>query len=77
LFEIDSRINLEHQIHSAGRVTRWQISAFITAAARRYLAARATSVFLLSSASDVCCDKQTCLLAETAECLVFLKANLA
>ena len=49
-------------------------------AARRYLAAPATSVpseRLFSSAGDIADDKRTCLLAENLERLVFLKPNLA
>jgi len=51
----------------------------LSAAARRYLAAPATSVpseRLFSSAGDIADDKRTCLLAENLERLVFLKANL-
>lgn len=63
--------------------TWWRDNAarfpLLSVAARRYLAAPATSVpseRLFSSAGDISDDKRTCLLAENLERLVFLKANL-
>lgn len=71
------------QPRASDPLTWWRDNAarfpLLSVAARRYLAAPATSVpseRLFSSAGDISDDKRTCLLAENLERLVFLKANL-
>jgi len=81
--ELSKYVAVPRQLRASDPLTWWHDNMarfpLLSAAARRYLAAHATSVpreHLFSSAGDIADDKRTCLLAENLERLVFLKADV-